>query len=237
MGNKLTFYIVRHGKTILNTLGRVQGWSDSPLTEEGEEVAKFLGIGFKDIKFEAAYCSDLRRTRQTVQIILKYQGQNDLPVIEKEGFREVCFGSYESNFNQTMWREAGLYLHYTNGEKLIEDVFSQDKKITYEQVVDSIKALDQMGIAEDFKQVEERTHRALSEIVEKESKSGGEGNILVVAHGMCIMLMLMNFGGRELLRNDLDNASVCKVVYENGEFRVESMGDLSYVENGRNNYK
>ncbi|MDR1877109.1 MAG: phosphoglycerate mutase family protein [Flavobacteriaceae bacterium] len=41
MSPKITFYIVRHGKTILNTLGRVQGWSDSPLTQE--EGSKIFG--------------------------------------------------------------------------------------------------------------------------------------------------------------------------------------------------
>ena len=35
---ELTLYIVRHGKTMLNTTDRVQGWSDAVLTPEGEKV-------------------------------------------------------------------------------------------------------------------------------------------------------------------------------------------------------
>ena len=31
-------YIVRHGKTMFNTIGRAQGWSDTPLTAEVSEV-------------------------------------------------------------------------------------------------------------------------------------------------------------------------------------------------------
>ena len=34
---ELTLYIVRHGKTMLNTTDRVQGWSDAVLTPEGEK--------------------------------------------------------------------------------------------------------------------------------------------------------------------------------------------------------
>ena len=30
----VTLWFVRHGKTLLNTLDRVQGWADSPLTDE-----------------------------------------------------------------------------------------------------------------------------------------------------------------------------------------------------------
>ena len=32
---KITFYYVRHGQTLFNILGRLQGWCDSPLTEKG----------------------------------------------------------------------------------------------------------------------------------------------------------------------------------------------------------
>ena len=31
-------YLARHGQTWFNTMGRVQGWSDTPLTPEGIEV-------------------------------------------------------------------------------------------------------------------------------------------------------------------------------------------------------
>ena len=33
---KTKLYIIRHGKTMFNTIGRAQGWSDTPLTAEGE---------------------------------------------------------------------------------------------------------------------------------------------------------------------------------------------------------
>lgn len=30
-------YLMRHGETLFNKLGKVQGWCDSPLTETGKE--------------------------------------------------------------------------------------------------------------------------------------------------------------------------------------------------------
>ena len=41
--DEVTIYLTRHGKTWLNTVDRVQGWSDSPLTDAGAEVATKLG--------------------------------------------------------------------------------------------------------------------------------------------------------------------------------------------------
>lgn len=32
---KTELYVVRHGKTMFNTLQRVQGWCDTPLTRTG----------------------------------------------------------------------------------------------------------------------------------------------------------------------------------------------------------
>ncbi len=43
--DELTLYIVRHGKTMLNTTDRVQGWSDAVLTPAGEEVVTNAGVG------------------------------------------------------------------------------------------------------------------------------------------------------------------------------------------------
>lgn len=31
------FYLMRHGQTLFNTLNRIQGWCDSPLTEKGQD--------------------------------------------------------------------------------------------------------------------------------------------------------------------------------------------------------
>ena len=37
---KKTLYMMRHGQTLFNELKRMQGWSDSPLTDLGIRQAK-----------------------------------------------------------------------------------------------------------------------------------------------------------------------------------------------------
>ncbi|WP_165022526.1 histidine phosphatase family protein [Dysgonomonas sp. ZJ279] len=228
--SKITIYVARHGKTMMNSLDKVQGWCDSPLTKEGIDAARYLGYGMDDITFRTAYCSDLRRTRQTVQIVLGAKGQDDIPVIELAGLREACFGSFEADYNGVMWGNAALFLQYTSYEDMYKDIM--DRKINYSHVLNVIKKLDKMGMAESFDQLEARTQESLKEIAENEAQYG-DGNVLVIAHGMSILGMLYNLGGDKLLKGALDNAAVCKVIYEDGKFTVESMGDMSYVEKGK----
>ncbi|HPR80763.1 MAG TPA: phosphoglycerate mutase family protein, partial [Enterococcus sp.] len=54
---KTELYIVRHGKTMFNTLQRVQGWCDTPLTKIGVERIQYLGLGLRDIDFSEAVSS------------------------------------------------------------------------------------------------------------------------------------------------------------------------------------
>lgn len=101
----VTLYIVRHGKTMLNTADRVQGWADSPLTQAGVEVAIALGKGLQieKISFDAAYSSDSGRAIETAEIVLHESGHQDLAFIKNKQLREVNFGKYEGDLNATMW--------------------------------------------------------------------------------------------------------------------------------------
>lgn len=230
MSNKLRIYVVRHGKTLMNTLDKVQGWCDSPLTNEGIEAARYLGYGLSDIKFRTAYCSDLRRTMQTSQIILGAMGQDNIPIIVMPGLREACFGSFEADYNHVMWNSAALYLHYVSMDEMVKDILA--KKISYKEVLNAVKAIDRLNMAENFAQVEARTQESLREIAKREIDKG-DGNILVVSHGMSILGMLLGLGGDKYFEKPLDNAAVCEVTYQDGEFTVHSMADMSYVNKGK----
>ncbi len=225
----VTFYITRHGKTIMNTLERMQGWCDSPLTPAGIEVAEYLGKGLHTVDFQSAYCSTLRRTLQTAKIVLDAKGQAGLPIIEHEGFKEVGFGSFESQDESDMWVKISLYMQYLNPSDIDKDLASG--RLKYGDISDTIAKMDPWQMAENWQTLENRTQSTLKEVAEYELKKGSK-NVLVVCHAMAIAGMLLSLGGDKLIKGDLKNASVCKVLYSNGTFTVESMGDMSYVEKG-----
>lgn len=231
MSSTVTLYIVRHGKTMLNTLDRVQGWCDSPLTDQGVEVARYLGRGLRDITFDAVFCSTLRRTLQTAQIVLKEQGQTDLPITELDGFKEAGFGTYEGDYNYTMWKDAALYLHYRSREAMMEDIAKG--KVTTQMSLDAIAAIEPSGKAETFKQVESRAQEALKQVADCQSRKENDTNVLIIAHGMSIVSMLENLGGSKLQKGHIDNVSVSKVIYKDGTFTVQSVGDMTYMHQGK----
>jgi len=91
-------WLVRHGQTEMNRVGRYQGRLDSPLTEAG--VAQAARVGARLAALAAAEGGDwtidaspLGRTRQTAAIIAGAMG---LPIRRHDDrLAEVDFGSWE----------------------------------------------------------------------------------------------------------------------------------------------
>jgi broad specificity phosphatase PhoE len=91
--------IVRHGETIENKEGIIQGQTLGTLSDVGKKQAKRLGEALKDKKIDFIYSSDLERTKETLRSILKYHP--DTPVIYDPALRERSFGEFEGrNFEE-----------------------------------------------------------------------------------------------------------------------------------------
>ena len=69
MNKKL--YLMRHGETLFNTQHKIQGWCDTPLTENGKRQALRAKAYFlkKGIIFDHAYCSTSERTEDTLKLV------------------------------------------------------------------------------------------------------------------------------------------------------------------------
>ncbi|QHM73946.1 2,3-diphosphoglycerate-dependent phosphoglycerate mutase GpmB [Mixta intestinalis] len=65
----LQVYLVRHGETVWNAARRIQGQSDSALTEKGEYQARQVGERVRSLGITHVISSDLGRTRRTAEII------------------------------------------------------------------------------------------------------------------------------------------------------------------------
>ena len=69
----MKIYCVRHGKTDYNKHGRVMGYIDKPLNDEGLQQVQQLAEDLKDEHFDLIYCSPLMRAKQTAAAINEYQ--------------------------------------------------------------------------------------------------------------------------------------------------------------------
>lgn len=86
--------LVRHGQSQWNLENRFTGWVDVPITEKGAEEARQAGELIKDIKFDLAFTSALKRAHQTLDIILKVIGQA-LPTEKDEAINERHYGDLQ----------------------------------------------------------------------------------------------------------------------------------------------
>ncbi len=84
-------YIVRHGKTDWNGKGLLQGTTDIELNEEGINQAKELAKNLDVSKIDICFCSPLKRTKQTAEILVG----NKLKIIYDPMIVERFFGDYE----------------------------------------------------------------------------------------------------------------------------------------------
>jgi 2,3-bisphosphoglycerate-dependent phosphoglycerate mutase len=89
-----TLVIVRHGESIYNADSRWTGRTDVDLTPRGEEEAKKAGEIIKAIKFSSCFCSMLKRSKHTLQIILDTIGQTSIPTFESKDLNERDYGDY-----------------------------------------------------------------------------------------------------------------------------------------------
>lgn len=231
---EVTFYLMRHGKTMLNMLERIQGWSDAFITPEGEEVVKFAGKGLKDITFSAAYSSDSGRTMQTARMILDENKSTKINLIADPRLREYNFGSYEGDLNESLWKDIADMLGINVEELFESECF--DVRYFHNLVAEldrkkSVELTNKIWLAENYDEIKDRLLEGFTEIAKRESNKG-DCNVLVVSHGVSISTFT-NLISPTSNPQMLENASVNIIKYKEGKFTVESINDLSYIEKGR----
>ena len=88
----MKIYLIRHGETSWNTLGRLQGRTDIELNENGIRLAKITGEKLKDVHFDLAIASPLKRAYETAGLVL---GDRNIPILTDERIEEISFGEWE----------------------------------------------------------------------------------------------------------------------------------------------
>jgi broad specificity phosphatase PhoE len=197
------WYLVRHGETSWNQIGRLQGHQNTSLNERGRKQSEYLKRRLAGVRFEAAYASDLSRCIETLRIIL--DGAL-VPVTCSPLLREQTFGRWEgSSYQQIQTREPDLYDEMMNN---------------YENF------LPPGG--ESFKHVAHRVQCAAEQIRAKHTC----GNVLVVGHGVSLIAMIMSLMEMALMsgwRMKLDSCSVTILEVEDKGVVLELFNDTSHL--------
>ncbi len=119
--------LVRHGETLWNKEGRVQGVSDVELSEVGLEQAGRLAYALKDHPIGAIHASPLKRAYQTADAINRYhhkdiQVHTDLMEMDQGDFEGLTFKELmacEKDFLKK-WISDPASVTMPNGESFID---------------------------------------------------------------------------------------------------------------------
>jgi broad specificity phosphatase PhoE len=198
---EVNIYFVRHGETHYNVEKRIQGFYDSPLTDNGIKQAKSVGIGLSDIEFKAVYASESQRVVDTARYSF---GHRNIPIITDPRLKEMNLGVLVS------LSETEILAQYGN---ILETLYSlTDLNISAPEGESSLQLFT-------------RTSSAIDEIIQKYKNEGG--NILVFSHGVTIGNYLMQIAKLSGYPHH-ENCSVSVIKYLNGKFHVDRIADTSF---------
>lgn len=190
---------------MLNSLDRAQGWSDSPLTNNGKKAAKDLGLEIKGTIFHAAYASDTLRASQTAELILSISGNSDIKVQKDMRLREWCLGSMDAEYNTNFIKAISNWLGVSSFLEL-------NKRLP--DVATAIYEHDTTGMAESFTDIANRLKSVFEDIVQNES-SNESSNILVVTHAFAIKTLLYLFVPEQLCAVEkVKNTAILRLTYD-----------------------
>lgn len=132
---KVSFYYVRHGETLFNRSGRMQGMCDSPLTEKGIQGAYDIASVLRQVHFDHAFTSSSERAWKTCEIICQYHSVE--PVCMK-GLKEFDFGDLDGEeiekFKDQVWG-SGMKDDWTeyHGESM--ELFDQRTRKAFDDIL------------------------------------------------------------------------------------------------------
>jgi probable phosphoglycerate mutase len=107
-------WLVRHGETLWNREGRLLGWTDLPLTPEGEAQARALKGLLPPLP---AYSSDLLRARRTAELAgFRPQATRALREIHFGALEGAPWEALEPAYKEALLRFQGF--HPPGGESL-----------------------------------------------------------------------------------------------------------------------
>ena len=159
-----TIYIVRHGQTEWNLLGKTHGHGNSDLTPKGIEQAELLADSMTKYPIDYIYSSDLGRAYQTAEII---GNKLNIEVEKTEALREMNFGTWEG--------------------RIIKDIIEEDPELY--KMWRNEPHLAKIPQGETLSQIKERTDAFIKEINEKYDGK----HIVLVTHSLCARIMLLSF--------------------------------------------
>jgi probable phosphoglycerate mutase len=198
--------LIRHGETVWNREHRMQGHSDSPLSETGLEQARLLAQRMTSFDFSTLYCSDSGRAHHTARIVAGATGH---PLQVEPRLRERHFGVFEG-------------------------LTGPEMQAQHAEAYERFKSRDPDYAVPGGESAQAFRNRALSCLMEIAQRHPGE-LVVVVTHGLVCDVAYREAKGIDLMaRRDFDlvNAGINRFRIDDGKWHAEVWGDASHLHAG-----
>ena len=127
-------FIFRHAETFDNSHGIFSGWRDSRLTQKGLSQAQKIAQQLKRYQIDYAFCSHLKRSKKTLEIVL--QGHHPLvPIFIDDRLIERCYGLLQGENKRKLEKENPdwydkIHRGYSLAPPEGESLATVDKRVT-----------------------------------------------------------------------------------------------------------
>ena len=122
--------IVRHGETLGNASGIIEGHLHGKLSQKGIEQAKKLALRLKEESINHIFCSDLTRAIETLKEIKIYHSK--VPLLITKNLRETFFGSWEGKSREEAGFKEGYKPPLPQDAETREELYNRAKTFLQE---------------------------------------------------------------------------------------------------------
>ena len=172
-----------------------------------------IGQKLKGVDFDAVYTSDMLRAVQTAELVLEAGGKSGVPIEKDARLREWCLGCMEAENNAVFIKNVSDWLGGITSFAELNQRLSD--------VADAICEHDTTGMAEPFQAIESRLKSVFADAVQKDGMQENT-DILIVTHAFAIKTIFHLFAPEQLSGlGKVKNASVSRLIFENGIFSLE----------------
>jgi 2,3-bisphosphoglycerate-dependent phosphoglycerate mutase len=195
--------LIRHGETVWNRSGRMQGWQDSPLSAAGVAQAQALAERFASDRVARLISSDLGRAQETARPIAARLG---IPIEIDPAMRERNYGIFEGRTHDEIERDHPVAYASFSSRDPAYVIPGGESAVAFAARV--LRALERIAVARAGDRVAVVTH----------------GGVLGVVYRHVMKVPADAERGYTLA-----NASVNHVWFAAGEWFIERWGDVAHL--------
>jgi len=195
-------WLLRHGQTEANVIGRFAGRTAEALTEEGRAQAREAGRRLRGEGIKRIYASPLPRTMETARLLAE-ELESPVEIVPEEAFLEINIPPWEGRLKVDL---------------------RQDPAMKYE-VWSKTPHLFALPGCESLQEVLARAVAGCESVFEKEAESAG----LIVTHMVVVRVLLVHYLGLPLSAYreiPVPNATPILLVKSDGQVKIEAPFEL-----------